>query len=221
MRAVAFAAAALALALSACAPATDSSQASGSSRPGAANVDVDTPELRDLKDDAGIAACAAGDDSQVEDGLPNVTLPCLGGGPDVNLATLRGPMVVNLWAVWCTPCRKELPILQKFQEKHGDRVPMLGIDYNDTQPEQALRHPPLSQCGHVRGSGSRHVVRVIVKIVRVFVQRLGNFVFRSIVNVARVLVRHDYDSLPVAMYQLSQRAQRSAARRSLMIHQQL
>ena len=47
-------------------------------------------------------------------------------------------MVVNLWAVWCTPCREELPILQKFQEKHGDTVPMLGIDYNDTQPEQAL-----------------------------------------------------------------------------------
>jgi thiol-disulfide isomerase/thioredoxin len=138
MRAVALAAATLALALSACAPATDGSEASGSSRPGAANVDVDTPKLRDIKAGAGIAACAPGEASQVKGGLPNVTLPCLGGGPDVNLATLHGPMVVNLWAVWCTPCRKELPILQKFQEKHGDKVPMLGVDYNDTQPEQAL-----------------------------------------------------------------------------------
>ena len=138
MRAVALAAATLALALSACAPGTDGSETSGSSRPGAANVDVDTPKLRDIKADAGIAACAPGDASQVKGGLPSVTLPCLGGGPDVNLASLRGPMVVNLWAVWCTPCRKELPILQKFQEKHGDKVPMLGVDYNDTQPEQAL-----------------------------------------------------------------------------------
>jgi thiol-disulfide isomerase/thioredoxin len=138
MRAVALAAAALTLAVSACAPATEGSQSSGSSRPGAADVDVDTAKLRDLKDDAGIAACAPGDASQVEGGLPSVTLPCLGGGPDVNLATLRGPMVVNLWAVWCTPCRQELPILQRFQEKHGATVPMLGIDYNDTQPEQAL-----------------------------------------------------------------------------------
>ena len=139
MRAVALAAAALALVLSGCAPSTDGAESSGSSRPGGANVDVDTPKLREIKDGAGIAACAPGDASQVEDGLPSVTLPCLGGGPDVNLATLRGPMVVNLWAVWCTPCRHELPILQKFEEKHGSTVPMLGIDYNDTQPEQALR----------------------------------------------------------------------------------
>ena len=134
----ALAAAALALVLSGCAPSTDGAESSGSSRPGGANVDVDTPKLRAIKDDAGIDACAPGDASQVKDGLPNVTLPCLGGGPDVNLATLGGPMVVNLWAVWCTPCRDELPILQKFQEKHGSTVPMLGIDYNDTQPEQAL-----------------------------------------------------------------------------------
>ncbi len=137
MRAVV--AAVLAVLLSGCAPSTGGSDASGSSRPGAANVDVDTPQLRSIKDEAGIAACAPGDASQVEGGLPNVTLPCLGGGPDVNLAGLRGPRVVNLWAVWCTPCRRELPILQEFQEKHGAQVPMLGIDYNDTQPKQALR----------------------------------------------------------------------------------
>ena len=71
-------------------------------------------------------------------GLPNVTLPCLGGGPDVNLATLGGPRLINLWAVWCAPCREELPVFQEFQEKHGDVVPTLGIDYNDTQPKQAL-----------------------------------------------------------------------------------
>jgi len=131
------AAALLATVLSGCAPSVDDT-GSGSSRPGAANVDVDTPQLRRIKDDAGIAECTPGDASQVVDGLPNVTLPCLGGGPDVNLASLRGPMVVNLWAVWCTPCRHELPILQRFQEKHGDAVSMLGIDYNDTQPKQAL-----------------------------------------------------------------------------------
>jgi thiol-disulfide isomerase/thioredoxin len=128
--------AALVVAVAGCAPATESSSA-GVSNTGA-DIDVDTPQLRTIKESAEIAACEPGDASQVEGGMPNVTLPCLGGGPDVNVAGLRGPMVVNLWAVWCTPCRKELPILQRFHEKYGDRVPVLGIDYNDTQPEQAL-----------------------------------------------------------------------------------
>ena len=57
MRAVV--AAVLAVLLSGCAPSTGGSGASGSSRPGAANVDVDTPQLRSIKDKAGIAACAA------------------------------------------------------------------------------------------------------------------------------------------------------------------
>lgn len=138
MKPAALVAAVLAFVLSGCAPAADDPGTSGAGRPGAADVDVDTPVLRRLRDDAGIAACAPGGASQVEGGLPNVTLPCLGGGPAVNLATLGGPMVVNLWAVWCAPCREELPVFQEFQEKHGDVVPTLGINYNDTQPKQAL-----------------------------------------------------------------------------------
>ena len=67
-----------------------------------------------------------------------MTLPCLGGGPDVNLADLRGPMVVNLWAQWCGPCREELPYYQQLHERAGDRVAVLGVDYQDTRPDWAL-----------------------------------------------------------------------------------
>ena len=101
-------------------------------------VDVGTPELVRAKDAAGIEACVAGSGEAVDGGLPAVTLPCLGGGPDVDLATLRGPMVVSLWAQWCGPCRTEVPILQRFHDDHGRRVAVLGIDYLDTQPEGAL-----------------------------------------------------------------------------------
>lgn len=57
-----------------------------------AAVQVDTAQLRDMKAEAGIADCPASDAdaSAVQDGLPDVTLPCLGGGRDVNLAGLRG-----------------------------------------------------------------------------------------------------------------------------------
>jgi thiol-disulfide isomerase/thioredoxin len=101
-------------------------------------VDVDTPALVEAKAAAGVADCVPGSGSQVDDGLPDITLPCLGGGPDVDLATLRGPMVVSLWAQWCGPCRDEMPILQRFHDTYGDQVAVLGIDYLDTQPDSAL-----------------------------------------------------------------------------------
>lgn len=106
--------------------------------PGQAKVDVDTPALRAIRADAGIEPCRPGPGATVDGGLPDVTLPCLGGGPDVDVASLRGPAVVNLWAAWCNPCRKELPIYQQFYERYGDRVDVVGIDYNDVQPKAAL-----------------------------------------------------------------------------------
>lgn len=106
--------------------------------PGEAKVDVDTPALRAIKKQADIEPCRQTTAGQADDGMPDVTLPCLGGGDAVDVAGLRGPMVVNLWASWCGPCRKELPIYQQFHDRYGDRVAVLGIDYNDVQPEAAL-----------------------------------------------------------------------------------
>ena len=103
--------------------------------PGPSTVDVDTPALRELKGETAIEACAPGEGGG---GLPDVTLPCLGGGPDVDLSTLAGPMIVNLWASNCAPCRKEMPALQEFYETHGDRVAVVGVDYQDAQPGAAL-----------------------------------------------------------------------------------
>jgi thiol-disulfide isomerase/thioredoxin len=108
---------------------------------GGTGVDVDTPALRAAKARAGIADCPTVQPPSgpaPADPMPDLTLPCLGGGPDVALSDLRGPMVVNLWAQWCGPCREELPYYEQLHRRAGDRVAVLGVDYQDTRPDWAI-----------------------------------------------------------------------------------
>ena len=71
------------------------------------------------------------------DRLPDVSLPSLTGGAAVDLGDFRGPAVVNLWAQWCGPCKRELPIYQQFFGRHGSQVRVLGVDWQDTQSDRA------------------------------------------------------------------------------------
>jgi thiol-disulfide isomerase/thioredoxin len=53
---------------------------------------------------------------------------------DAQLRALRGhPVVVNLWASWCEPCRFELPFLQREALARGTTVAFLGINVNDSR----------------------------------------------------------------------------------------
>jgi cytochrome c biogenesis protein CcmG/thiol:disulfide interchange protein DsbE len=55
---------------------------------------------------------------------------------DAQLRELRGiPVVVNLWASWCEPCRFELPYLQRQAVARGARVAFLGVNSNDNRDD--------------------------------------------------------------------------------------
>jgi len=58
---------------------------------------------------------------QQTSGLPEVELAELDGQP-ASLATIADgkPLVVNLWATWCPPCIREMPVLETAQQNYRD-----------------------------------------------------------------------------------------------------
>lgn len=73
----------------------------------------------------------------------------LPGGTDAyeeRLAELRGyPIVVNVWASWCGPCREEFPVLQNLSARYGKKVAFLGLNSEDSEDAAAtfLREEPV------------------------------------------------------------------------------
>jgi len=49
------------------------------------------------------------------------------------------PLVVNLWATWCTPCLEEMPDLQKVHETHGDLIRLVGLNISDSPTRAEAR----------------------------------------------------------------------------------
>ena len=56
-------------------------------------------------------------------------------GDAVDLSTFRGkPLVINLWASWCPPCRREMPLLDDAQRRHAD-VQFVFVNQGEELPE--------------------------------------------------------------------------------------
>lgn len=105
-----------------------------------------SPDLIQLREHYGLVDCPETDldAAAIDGGLPKTALPCLGSEQLVNLAGLpRRPMVVNLWAQWCGPCREEAPFLREALAAHPE-VQFLGIDYNDPKPDWAIEFASLA-----------------------------------------------------------------------------
>ena len=87
---------------------------------------------------------------RIPENLPAITLPGLDGTPR-RLADFRGRLLlVNFWATWCEPCRREIPLLQKLRrERAEDGVEIVGIALDHRQDvekyvrDRGMRYPVL------------------------------------------------------------------------------
>jgi len=53
-------------------------------------------------------------------------------GKLVRLSDFRGQAVLlNFWATWCPPCRKEMPELQRFYETYSKNIVLLGVNWGE------------------------------------------------------------------------------------------
>lgn len=68
---------------------------------------------------------------------PTFSLPALEGGM-VDLASYRGQVVVlNFWATWCEPCKREMPALQAAYQEYGDEgLAIIGVNLTDDEQLQ-------------------------------------------------------------------------------------
>lgn len=57
-------------------------------------------------------------------------------GEIVHLSDFKGKVVLmNFWAVWCPPCRQEMPSIQNVHESYGDQVVVLAVNAGDTKED--------------------------------------------------------------------------------------
>jgi thiol-disulfide isomerase/thioredoxin len=91
--------------------------------------------------------------------LPDLAFEDAEGKPR-KLSEWRGKTVlVNLWATWCVPCRKEMPALDSLQAKLGGKdfeVVAVNIDTRDPdKPRNFLKEANLTQLGYFTDSKAK------------------------------------------------------------------
>lgn len=86
-----------------------------------------------------------------QDFLPTITFKTL-NGKNISTDTLLedGPILINFWATWCAPCKKEMRHLKHFEEKYNN-LSIVAINVDKTRSLSQVR-------SYIRTNGYKYIV---------------------------------------------------------------
>ena len=115
-----------------------------------ATASVSPDDLAAARSRAALAPCPVGTGAAPASSvLRGVTVPCLGapGEVDLGAATAGRPMLVNFWAPWCLPCRRELPTIESFARRAGSSMTVLAVQAKEGSENPVLALALLTEIG--------------------------------------------------------------------------
>lgn len=118
--------------------------------PNSMGAPVDDAQLATARHEAALPACPTSSAPMGAHAvLAKVHAPCLADGSTVDLgtATAGKPLVVNMWAVWCLPCRQELPQVAAYAQRAGGAVDVLAVHAQEGAQNPYLALQFLSENG--------------------------------------------------------------------------
>lgn len=79
-----------------------------------------------------LASCSSGSSSE-NDAWPSTEVVDVSTNLATNTSSITGDdvTIINLWALWCAPCREELPRLQDVSTTYADTLNVVGVNIGD------------------------------------------------------------------------------------------
>lgn len=116
---------------------------------------------------------------QPGDTAPDFQLETL-SGDTLKLSDLRGKKVIlNFWATWCPPCRKEMPAMQDFYNEHKENVEVVAVNLTDSEKKEKDVHKYINKYDYTypipldRKSKARNMYQVFSVPTTYFIDTKG------------------------------------------------
>ncbi|GGA63907.1 TlpA family protein disulfide reductase [Ornithinibacillus halotolerans] len=110
-------------------------------------------------------------DTDADSLAPNFTATTL-SGEEVSLEDYKGkPVLINFWASWCGPCRKEMPYIQEAYEQYKDEgLEVLAINFRekDEAIEKYLDENPTFDFTVLRDDGTINDLYKVIQLPTTF-----------------------------------------------------